>query len=116
LFGRSRWQTQATEELKVTQTANFPQDALYSLRVKLSTRDAARFLGVSASMLAKLRISSGGGPLFSKLGRRVIYDVIDLEEWSASRKRRHTSEYSSRQISAQKRATPIATTLAGESR
>jgi hypothetical protein len=80
----------------VTQTSSYSQDYLYSLRAKLSTRDAARFLGVSASMLGKLRISSGGGPLFSKLGRRVIYDVIDLEEWSASRKRRHTSEYSKR--------------------
>jgi hypothetical protein len=62
----------------VTQTANFSQDALYSLRAKLSTRDAARFLGVSASMLAKLRISSGG-PIFSKLGRRVVYDLVDLK-------------------------------------
>jgi Helix-turn-helix domain len=75
----------------VTQTANFSQDAVYSLHAKLSTRDAARFLGVSASMLAKLRISSGG-PMFSKLGRRVVYDLVDLEEWSASRKQRHTSE------------------------
>jgi hypothetical protein len=62
MVGRSRWQTQATEELKVTQTANFSEDALYPLRAKLSARDAARFLGVSASMLAKLRISSGDGP------------------------------------------------------
>lgn len=80
----------------MTQTASFSQDALYSLRTKLSTRDAACFLGVSASMLAKLRISNGG-PIFSKLGRRVVYDIIDLEEWSASRKRRHTSERSSTQ-------------------
>jgi hypothetical protein len=79
----------------VTQTANFSQDALYSLRAKLSTRDAARFLCVSASMLAKLRINSGDGPVFSKLGRRVVYDLVDLEAWSASRKQRHTSERSS---------------------
>jgi hypothetical protein len=80
----------------VTQTASLPQDAPYSLHAKLSTRDAARFLGVSASMLAKLRISSGG-PIFSKLGRRVVYDLVDLEAWSASRKQRHTSERSSTQ-------------------
>jgi hypothetical protein len=96
LFGRSRRQTQATEELEVTQTANFSQDALYSLRAKLSTRDAARFLGVSASMLAKLRISSGG-PCFLKINRRVLYDLVDLESWAQSRKQRHTSERSSTQ-------------------
>ena len=80
----------------MTQTARFSQDALYSLRAKLSTPDAARFLGVSASMLAKLRVSSGG-PIFSKLGRRVVYDVIDLEAWSASRTQQHTSQRSSTQ-------------------
>ena len=79
----------------MTQTETFSQDPLYSLRAKLSTRDAARFLGVSASMLAKLRISSGGPP-FLKLNRRVLYDVLDLERWSQSRKQRHTSESSTR--------------------
>ncbi|MGO9326905.1 MAG: helix-turn-helix transcriptional regulator [Steroidobacteraceae bacterium] len=67
------------------------------IRPKLGARGAADFCGVSASMLNKLRVT-GGGPTFSKLGRRCVYDINDLEEWVASRKRRHTSEDSSTRI------------------
>ncbi len=54
------------------------------IRPKLGARGAADFCG--------------GGPTFSKLGRRCVYDINDLEEWVASRKRRHTSEDSSTRI------------------
>ena len=58
---------------------------------KLNVQEAARFLGLSVSTLNKLRLS-GNGPSYMKLGRRVLYDVHDLEAWAAGRKRNHTSE------------------------
>ena len=58
---------------------------------KLPVREAAAFLGVSKSYFDKKRLD-GGGPAYLKLGRRVLYDLADLEIWAASRKRRHTSE------------------------
>jgi predicted DNA-binding transcriptional regulator AlpA len=57
----------------------------------LSVPEAARSLGLSASTLNKLRLS-GDGPLYMKLGRRVLYDLRDLEAWARERKRSHTSE------------------------
>ena len=38
---------------------------------KLRVRDAANFLGLSASTLNKLRVY-GGGPAFAKLGRAIV--------------------------------------------
>jgi excisionase family DNA binding protein len=58
---------------------------------KLSVQEAANFLGLSVSTLNKLRLT-GTGPPYMKLGRRVLYDLHDLEAWAASRKRSHTSE------------------------
>ena len=55
------------------------------------TADAARFLGLGESTLEKLRLT-GGGPVFSKLGRAVIYGLLDLEQWAADRAVRSTSE------------------------
>ena len=52
--------------------------------------EAARFLGLSQSTLAKLRLS-GGGPIFCKLGRRVLYRQADLDEYLNSRRRRSTA-------------------------
>jgi predicted DNA-binding transcriptional regulator AlpA len=58
---------------------------------KLKVQEAASFLGLSVSTLNKLRLS-GNGPLYMKLGRRVLYDLRDLESWAAAQKRNHTSE------------------------
>lgn len=59
---------------------------------KLSVVEAARHLGLSKSLLDKLRLT-GGGPIYLKLGpRRVVYDLADLERWAAERRRRSTSE------------------------
>src|SRR5262245_48279340 len=49
---------------------------------KLNNSSAARHSGLSESTLNKLRLR-GDGPPFIKLGRRVLYDIIDLEEWLA---------------------------------
>jgi hypothetical protein len=57
----------------------------------LKEAEAADYLRVSTSLLAKKRCS-GGGPRFCKIGRRVLYDVADLHEFAERRKRRSTSE------------------------
>jgi predicted DNA-binding transcriptional regulator AlpA len=58
---------------------------------KLNAEEAAIFLGISKSWLNKKR-GQGGGPQYHKFGRRVVYDLRDLELWAARNKRRHTSQ------------------------
>jgi len=58
----------------------------------LRAADAACYLGLAASTLAKMRLR-GDGPEFAKAGPRVvIYDMRALDDWLASRTRRSTSE------------------------
>lgn len=57
---------------------------------KLCVERAADFLGLSVSTLNKMRLN-GNGPRYLKLGRRVLYDIRDLEEWTAECTRSHTS-------------------------
>lgn len=57
----------------------------------LSVMEAARFLGLSASTLNKMRVR-GDGPPFSKCGRRVLYLMRDLSNWMAERRRQSTAE------------------------
>jgi predicted DNA-binding transcriptional regulator AlpA len=63
----------------------------YGFRRMLGAPEAAAYCGSSASTLAKLRLY-GGGPVYVKLGRRVVYDVNDLDAWLASHRRASTSE------------------------
>ncbi len=56
-----------------------------------STPLAADYLGLSPATLETLRIR-GGGPTFSKLGRRVVYQREDLDAWLAERRRQSTSD------------------------
>ena len=58
---------------------------------RLGTYDAARFLGVSPRTAEKWRVT-GEGPPFLKIGRRVLYDLGDLEDYLASCRRRSTSD------------------------
>lgn len=60
----------------------------------LKTREAASYCGSSASTLEKLRLN-GGGPTYSKIGRRVVYRIEDLDDWLAQHRRKSTSEYTS---------------------
>jgi predicted DNA-binding transcriptional regulator AlpA len=46
----------------------------------VGTPDAANYCGSSASTFEKLRLT-GGGPVYSKLGRRVVYQIEDLDAW-----------------------------------
>lgn len=57
----------------------------------LRTPDAAEHCGSSSSTFEKLRLT-GGGPVYSKIGRRVVYRVEDLDTWLVSNQRKSTSE------------------------
>ncbi len=60
---------------------------------KMRAPEAAKYIGLAVSTLAKMRLR-GDGPWFSKAGRRVvIYDKVDIDNWLASRRRRSTSDY-----------------------
>jgi molybdenum cofactor biosynthesis enzyme MoaA len=60
-------------------------------RKMLPTAPAAEYCGSAASTFEKLRLT-GGGPLYSKIGRRVVYAVADLDAWLIANRRRSTSD------------------------
>ncbi len=67
-----------------------PADGEQSKRL-LGTAEAADYIGLAVQTLAKMRVS-GESPPFYKLGRQVLYDRSDLDEWVSARKRRSTSD------------------------
>ena len=66
------------------------EDSLFNNR-KLRTSAAADYCGSSKSTFEKLRLT-GGGPVFIKLGRTVVYGVDDLDAWLEKHRRHSTSE------------------------
>jgi hypothetical protein len=56
----------------------------------LNSTEAADYLRLSRSCLAKWRCA-GGGPEYILAGRKVLYARAVLEAWLASRSRRNTS-------------------------
>jgi predicted DNA-binding transcriptional regulator AlpA len=65
----------------------------------IQTKEAAQFVGLSESTLAKLRLN-GNGPTYCKLGRRVVYRPADLEAWLQSRTTRDTTDADARFLKA----------------
>ena len=63
--------------------------------IALPQLDAARYLGLSESFLAKSRCY-GSGPRYCKLGRRVTYRKSDLDVWREERVYASTSQYPQR--------------------
>jgi hypothetical protein len=57
----------------------------------LRTPDAAVHLGLSARTLEKHRCY-GTGPIYRKLGGRIVYSVQDLDAWAELGLRRSTSD------------------------
>lgn len=55
------------------------------------THEAAKLLSLSARTLEKYRCH-GTGPVFRKLGGRVVYAIDDLEAWTAQSACRSTSD------------------------
>jgi predicted DNA-binding transcriptional regulator AlpA len=63
--------------------------------IALTAVEAAKVLGLAESTLAKLRLT-GAGPVYCKLGRRVVYRQGDLAAWLESRIARDTSDADTR--------------------
>jgi len=57
----------------------------------LRTPEAARFLGLSGRTLEKHQ-TYGTGPLYRKLGGRVVYAIADLQAWAESGLKSSTSD------------------------
>jgi predicted DNA-binding transcriptional regulator AlpA len=55
------------------------------MATKLSTREASEYLSLSESTLRYYR-HIGKGPASYLLGRRVFYDVSDLDAWQDAQK------------------------------
>lgn len=75
-----------------------PTGATYEVRKPglrvdlLRPDDAARFLGVEPRTLETWRYR-GGGPVFVRISASCVrYDIADLDNWIAERKRRSTSD------------------------
>lgn len=64
-----------------------PLDATF-----LTQREAATLLRLSERTLERYRLS-GTGPLFVKLGRRVVYRASDLWAFAEAHTHRSTSEF-----------------------
>lgn len=67
---------------------------------KLDTDEAALHSKLGKSTLEKLRLT-GTGPTYLKVGRRVVYDIRDLESWLAEHRRLSTSASLTRPSKAQ---------------
>ncbi|PIB92812.1 AlpA family transcriptional regulator [Caulobacter sp. FWC2] len=57
----------------------------------MMTREAGAFLGLSPRTLEKHRVH-GTGPVYRKLGGRVVYALADLEAWADLGRRLSTSD------------------------
>ena len=68
----------------------------------LRTIEAARFLGLSDRTLEKHR-SYGTGPVYRKIGGRVVYTLDDLQAWSERGARRSTTDPDAQVVSPAKR-------------
>ena len=68
-----------------------PPDALSQRPHYLRTPDAATHLGLSPRTLEKHRCY-GTGPVYRRLGGRVVYALDDLEAWASLGTRRSTSD------------------------
>jgi len=72
-------------------TLNLGRAACNSLPGVLTTPEAADYVGLSPATLETMR-TRGGGPIFAKLGARVVYERDDLDRWLSERKRASTSD------------------------
>ena len=68
-----------------------PDDPRQLLPRYLRTPEAARFLGLSDRTLEKHR-TFGTGPVYRKLGGRIVYALQDLQAWADRGLRQSTSD------------------------
>lgn len=72
----------------------------------LSTPQAGRFLNLSSRTLEKHR-TYGTGPVYRKIGGRVVYTVEDLQAWAERGARRSTTDPRAEVVSAAKPIAPL---------
>ena len=82
----SRWQPKSWRRMRKS-----PKVSAYATTDRLTTQQAADYLGMSKSTLEKLRVK-GGGPRFIKRGRSVVYLVAHLDAWDEANTRASTSD------------------------
>ena len=58
---------------------------------RFKPQEAADYIGVSKGYLDRLR-TAGGGPRFIKLGKKVLYDIADIDRWIESKKQISTAD------------------------
>jgi predicted DNA-binding transcriptional regulator AlpA len=71
----------------------------------LRTSEAAYYLGLSSRTLEKHR-TYGTGPAYRKLGGRVVYTLVDLDEWASRGAVTSTSDPLGRVQPAKRQAIP----------
>jgi Helix-turn-helix domain len=76
------------KEMNMTDFANLPTRAQPRF---MRTPDAARYLGLSPRTLEKHRCYRTG-PVYCKLGGRIVYAIEELERWAEIGTRRSTSD------------------------
>lgn len=59
-------------------------------RAKMRTKEAAAYCGSTESTFNKLRLY-GGGAVYITIGRTVVYDPDDLDDWLNANRRKSTS-------------------------
>ena len=67
-------------------------DAALSIAKRISPPEAAKYIGMSESWLSKSRMTGMDAPRHIKIGRRVVYDLDDLDAWLVAHRRMNTSE------------------------
>lgn len=70
----------------------------------LKTGEAAEWLALSPRTLEKHR-TYGTGPVYRKLGGRVVYDIADLKAWADKGRRASTSDFGTDTVYPAKRRT-----------
>lgn len=68
---------------------------------RLNVSEAAAYTGISASTLNKLRVF-GGGAVYTKIGRRVVYEIAALDSWLSTKQRHSTSDTGEARLSPPK--------------
>lgn len=71
----------------------------------LRTKEAARFLGISIRTLEKHR-TYGTGPIYRKVGGRVLYAVEELQAWTAIGARKSTRDETAGRVFPARPLTP----------
>jgi hypothetical protein len=93
------WLGQTAQTLRAAKkgllSASSPKAIIGQPHGPLNTRQAAAYVGLSASSLNKMRCN-GSGPAYRKLGRRITYYPADLDCWLEQRRSTSTTDSDAR--------------------